>query len=286
MGKKAPPPPPPAAWWEAATAINDLSVGEATLLVLFVSLLFYVRVVGYGEMRKALAAKGARPLNISALARVAMFKEVFLAYLNAALLEPLLSIANTDYGDDTRNEVGISVVQLLGLVFWTYMITDAFDTSDTAASFVYRYKVAKEKAEAQEAAKAGAADPLPFLKITKRKIGEERSSLAGSLTRDVALWFCLLGIFAAFAGVVTHRDAVHSWAVVLLWAVMHHYARAATSWGAGYFSTLLMPSAALLPLEYCLPLMGDLDIVGDSESVADWHAFVLEQTGIELRIEV
>jgi len=180
MGKKAPPPPPPAAWWEAATAINDLSVGEATLLVLFVSLLFYVRVVGYGEMRKALAAKGARPLNISALARVAMFKEVFLAYLNAALLEPLLSIANTDYGDDTRNEVGISVVQLLGLVFWTYMITDAFDTSDTAASFVYRYKVAKEKAEAQEAAKAGAADPLPFLKITKRKIGEERSSLAGS----------------------------------------------------------------------------------------------------------
>ena len=131
----------------------------------------------------------------------------------------------------------------------------------------------------------------------------------------------------------SHRDAVHSWAVVLLWAVMHHYARAATSWGAGYFSTLLMPSAALvrrgaartppradraspaaahafgsrpppprpaaaapraptvrlagqLPLEYCLPLMGDLDIVGDSESVADWHAFVLEQTGIELRIEV
>ena len=43
---------------------------------------------------------------------------------------------------------------------------------------------------------------------------------------------------------------------------MHHQARAATSWGSGYFSTFLMPSAALLPLEYCLPLMGDLDIVG------------------------
>ena len=308
IGKKAPPPPPePDAWYEAATAVKGLSNGEAMLLILFVGLLFYVRMVGRDAMRKALATKGARTLSISALARAAMFKEIFLAYLNAAILEPLLSIANTDVGDHNQKDLVISGLQLLGLIFWTYMVTDAFDTADTAASFVYRYKVAKDKqAEAEEAkalvtttvgldaqgkptarliAKPADQGSLKFLVIKKRSIKDERDSLGGSLTRDVALWFCLVGIFAAFAGVVTHRDVVHSWAVVLLWAIMHHQARAATSWGAGYFATLLMPSAALMPLEYCLPLMGDLDIVGDTEGVQDWHAFVLEQTGIELRIE-
>ena len=66
---------------------------------------------------------------------------------------------------------------------------------------------------------------------------------------------------------------------------MHHQSRKATSWGGGYLSTFVMPSAALLPLEWCLPLMGDLDLVGDAESLTDWHAFVLEQTGIDLSIE-
>jgi len=266
--KKAPPPlaPPPQAWWESKTAIAGLSAGEATLLCILLMLLLYVRLSGREAMKRGLAAKGTRTLNISALARCAMIKEVFMAYLSAALLEPLLAIAQTDAGE---KEVMLSVVQLLALIFWTYMLTDAFDTSDTAASFVYNKKLTVKHA---------------FLKRQPRNKLDERNNLAGSMSRDAALWFCLLGIFAAFAGVVTHRDAVHSWAVVLLWAILHHNARLSTSWGAGYVTTLLMPSAALLPLEYCLPLMGDLDIVGDDEGMADWHEFVKEQTGISLLI--
>jgi len=140
-----------------------------------------------------------------------------------------------------------------------------------SATFVYSYKTKGSK--------------LPFLHRQKRSIAAERGGLAGSLSMDVALWFCMLGVFAACAGVVTHRDVVHSWAILILWAIMHHRARAATSWGAGYVATFLMPSAALLPLEYCLPLMGDLDLVGDADSMAEWHEFVQQQTGIELRIE-
>ena len=269
MFKRAPEIAPVAAtWWEEATFVTGLSSGEATLLCTMLTLLLYVRFSGRKAMKQALGEKGTRTLDISALARVSMIKEVFTAYLSAAILEPLLSIANTDNGA-TSLELFVTVMELLALIFWTYMLTDAFDTSDTAASFVYNKKLTVKHA---------------FLKKVPRNKLDERNNLAGSFSRDVALWFCLLGIFSAFAGVVSHRDVVHSWAVVLLWTILHHNARLATSWGAGYVTTLLMPSAALLPLEYCLPLMGDLDIVGDDEGMADWHAFVKAQTGINLLI--
>ena len=260
---------PPEAWWEGTTVVAGLSAGEAALLCALLAMLLYVRIAGRQAMKDALGAKNAtRALDISALARVTLVKEVFMAYLGAAILEPLLAIANTD-SNATGKELFVTVLELLSLIFWFYMLTDAFDTSDTAAGFVYNKKLTVKHA---------------FLKKVSRSKLDERNTLAGSLSRDVALWFCLLGIFAAFAGVVSHRDVVHSWAVVLLWTILHHNARLATSWGAGYFTTLLMPSAALLPLEYCLPLMGDLDIVGDDEGMADWHAFVKAQTGINLLI--
>ena len=260
---------PPEAWWEGTTVVAGLSAGEAALLCGLLAMLLYVRIAGRQAMKDALGAKNAtRALDISALARVALVKEVFMAYLGAAILEPLLAIANTDSNANGK-ELFVTVLELLSLIFWFYMLTDAFDTSDTAAGFVYNKKLTVKHA---------------FLKKVPRSKLDERNTLAGSLSRDVALWFCLLGIFAAFAGVVSHRDVVHSWAVVLLWTILHHNARLATSWGAGYFTTLLMPSAALLPLEYCLPLMGDLDIVGDDEGMADWHAFVKAQTGINLLI--
>lgn len=270
MGRKAQiEAPPPEAWWEATTVVAGLSAGEAALVCGLLALLLYVRISGRQAMKDALGAKNAtRALDISALAQVTLVKEVFMAYLSAAILEPLLSIANTE-SNATGKELFVTVMELLSLIFWFYMLTDAFDTSDTAASFVYNKKLTVKHA---------------FLKRLPRNKLDERNTLAGSMSRDVALWFCLLGIFSAFAGVVTHRDVVHSWAVVLLWTILHHNARLATSWGAGYFTTLLMPSAALLPLEYCLPLMGDLDIVGDDEGMADWHAFVKAQTGINLLI--
>jgi len=43
--------------------------------------------------------------------------------------------------------------------------------------------------------------------------------------RDVALWFILAGIFAAFCGVVSHLDVVHSWVTLLFWVLLHHQVR-------------------------------------------------------------
>ena len=267
-------PEPELPWYAAPTAIAELSTGEATVLVLMMVVILYVRKVGRHTARKALEGTGARALNIGALTTAASFKDVFMAYLNAAILEPILSIAGDD--DYTSKKLMVDLLQLFGLIFWTFILTDAFDTADVAASFVFRFKIAKD----EEASK------LKFLKLQKQRLAAERSGLAGSLSRDSALWFNLLGVGLAFAGVVTHRDVIHSWAILILWTIMHHLAVKSTNWGAGYIATLLMPSAALLPLEWCLPLMGDLDVVADSESLQEWHAFVAEQTGITLRLEI
>ena len=80
-----------------------------------------------------------------------------------------------------------------------------------------------------------------------------------------------------------HRDVIHSYCVVLLWLVLHHQSRRATAWGAGYLTTLLMPSAALMPLEYCLNL-ADPERVEDLDALAQWRAFIKEECGVELTI--
>ena len=173
MGRTPPPAPPPPAWWDTPTDIAGLSAGEAAVGLCAIAILVWVRGHGRQSLHKALAAKGVRTLNMTALTQAASFKEVFLAYLNAAILEPLLSIASDD-GED-RKHLLVDGMQLLGLVFWTYMLTDAFDTADTAASFVYRYKVAKDDDRAK----------LTFLKSKKRGKAAERRGLAGSWVRDV-----------------------------------------------------------------------------------------------------
>ena len=96
---------------------------------------------------------------------------------------------------------------------------------------------------------------------------EEKAGLVGSASKDVALWFLLAAIVAAWLpGVVTHRDVLHAYAICFLWLIMHHQCRAATSWGANYVVSLLMPSVALMPLEYCLPLMDTGDCIEDLDS--------------------
>ena len=63
----------------------------------------------------------------------------------------------------------------------------------------------------------------------------ERRTLAGSIRRDVALWFSVASIGAAWLpGPVTHRDALHAYAIVILWIVLHHSCRRATTWCPRY----------------------------------------------------
>ena len=114
---------------------------------------------------------------------------------------------------------------------------------------------------------------------------ERRSLTGGAAARDVALWFMLGCLGAAAAGAVTHRDVVHSYAVVALWVVLHHQTRKVTVWGGRYWTTLLFPSAALAPLEYAIPL-ADPELAGeDLAALGEWRAFIIERCGVALDIE-
>ena len=79
-------------------------------------------------------------LNMRSLNRVNIFKECFLGYVNAGMLEPLLALSSGEY-DITAKSAIINACQLLGLFSWLYLLTDAFDFTDTQQSFVYWSRV-------------------------------------------------------------------------------------------------------------------------------------------------
>lgn len=168
-----------------------------------------------------------------------MFKECFLGYVNAGMLEPILAIASSDYDVTTRSLL-INLAQLLGLFSWLYLLSDAFDISDTQQAFIYWDRIGKGLSEKARPA---------WLRKARSRHGREGAELRGSLLRDLALWFMLFCSLSAFFGIVSHRDVIHSHAVVILWAFLHHQSRSATAWrGTGYMHTFFTPSSALLPL--------------------------------------
>lgn len=92
-----------------------------------------------------------------------------------------------------------------------------------------------DRGELHEEAAASPAD-YDWLKMRPKEedTKRERSTLAGSLQRDVALWFSLASVGAAWLpGPVTHREVMHAYAIVILWTVLHHSCRRATTWSAG-----------------------------------------------------
>ena len=82
------------------------------------------------------------------------------------------------------------------------------------------------------------SDPQKYswlrMKSKEEDSESERKTLAGSIQRDVALWFSMASIGAAWLpGPVTHRDVMHAYAIVVLWAVLHNSCRRATIWTKG-----------------------------------------------------
>ena len=366
MGKKPPPPEPPF-WEQPVTAylglessygLNELAVFELGLLVAFFGALVAVR--AYGNRTPMLTSA---TLNMRSLNRVNIFKECFLGYVNAGMLEPLLALSSGEY-DITAKSAIINACQLLGLFSWLYLLTDAFDFTDTQQSFVYWSRVLGKPGRPADKTRAALAKlpaglPPSTVPPKPRIIGKntfdrivapppspskippppgspqgraadlagsaggraaesslfkkhsivptkadgtklpgwlkvhgtaanESDGLRGSFTADLSLWFMLACSFAAVCGVVSHRDVIHSHAVIILWVILHHMTRAATAWrGTGYLHTLFTPSAALLPLEYCLNLT-DQEMVGDDglDDLAEWREFIERETGVKLTIVV
>ena len=172
------------------------------------------------------ALEGQHVMNLHALNNAMCHKEVFLAYLNAAMLEPVLAIAGME--EVVGQELVINIFVLISIFWWIWLVTDAFDYADVMQHFTYHVAI---QAEVDEQKKT-----LPWLQLQRIQDDAllERQSLVGSFQKDVALWFMLACIGAAWLpGVVTHRDVMHAYVIVFLWTILHHYCRKTTAWSKG-----------------------------------------------------
>jgi len=195
-------------------------------MAIFIVAVSILRILS-GSRLKALS--GEHVLDVSALNHANLYKEVFLAYLNAALLEPVLAIGGME--KVVGQECVISIFTLGSICWWIYLISDAFDYDDVMQHFKYHVDLRKEIEQSKTPNK------YHWMKFKSRDEDAqmERASLVGSLQRDVALWFMIACIGAAWLpGVVTHRDVLHAYVVVFLWAFLHHWCRKATTWSTGY----------------------------------------------------
>jgi hypothetical protein len=266
---------------DSAVGVVDTMIQAQFMgIITFMVILFTMRLMNQSKYQKALT-EGTHVLDLRALNDAVLYKEVFLAYLNAALLEPVLTIGSIpDFQHASQQELIINILTLGSICFWIWLITDAFDYFDVAQMYKYQGELQFE----------ASADPEQYawlqIRSKEKDAKLERLTLVGSIRRDVALWFVLASISAAWipGSAITHQDVMHAYAIVILWIVQHHACRRATTWSAGYVVTFLFPSMALMPMEYCMPLMDTFDFVEDLDSVANYRDFVKERTGVDLII--
>eukprot|EP00656_Telonema_subtile_P017311 TRINITY_DN19268_c0_g1_i1.p1 TRINITY_DN19268_c0_g1~~TRINITY_DN19268_c0_g1_i1.p1 ORF type:complete len:339 (+),score=79.71 TRINITY_DN19268_c0_g1_i1:35-1051(+) len=257
--------------------LSDEAQLQVAALCVYVVSLLTLRVFGVKAGRAALSGR-EHILDMSALNDAVLFKEVFLAYLNAALLEPVLAIAGMEHS--VGSQLITNLLMICSICWWIYIVTDAFDFVDVAQQFRYH---GFEEQISQQPKKYG------FLQVRAQEAlrQQERNGLVGSVQRDVALWFLLGCIGAAWMpGVVTHRDVLHAYVIVFLWVLLHHQCRKATVWGSSYAVTFMLPSSALMPLEYCLPLQETFDCIEDLDGLEEWIEFIKKRTGVAIVIRV
>ena len=201
---------------------------QVTGISIFLSTLFVLRFLITSRMKKL---SGEHVLDLTQLDRAILAKEVFLAYLNAALLEPVLTFSAMEQLD--LSSIMIETLTFLSLCWWIWLVSDAFSCDDVVQQFRYSSELREETLK----------DPNRFSWIHIKKNSSvkaaERDDLNGNLKVDIALWFMLGSILSAWLpGAVTHGQAIHAYAVVILWAIMHHFCYQATHWGMGYVNEI------------------------------------------------
>lgn len=239
----------------------------------FVFLIFVL-----SNLRKMRSSCEDATLNMSKLNLAVVVKEVFWNYLQAALMEPMVQIATRSSDLITHGEKDLlimHVLMLVSLLWWTYIITDAFDESDTEQEFKFRGFAAdfREKRFSGRMQR----DEVEWLSTEDSKDSEHM----GSWFQDLALWSVLACIASACFGMVRHTDVWHAYAIFVLWIVLHHICHSATCWGANYMVSLLMPSSALLPVQFCL-LVRAAETLEDLE---ERREFVRTRCGVRLQIK-
>lgn len=200
---------------------------QVMFMVTFILSIITLRMLSTGRLQ---SLKGEHTLSMSALNEANLFKEVFLSYLNAALLEPVLAIAGMQ--EVVGEELIINIFTLGSICWWIWLVTDAFDFTDVMQTF--KYTEFQQEADEKPTQKEKDEYSWLRLKTTERMVKSERQSLVGTLKKDIALWFMLACIAAAWLpGIVDHRDVMHAYVVVVLWTFLHHACRRATVWSAG-----------------------------------------------------
>ena len=118
----------------AAAVLTEPEHVPVMAMVTFMLIIASLRILLHQSRLRAL--EGTHKLDLSNLNNAVMCKEVFLAYLNAALLEPVLAIGGME--EVKGNELVINIFTLGSICWWIWMITDAFDYFDVAQSFKYQ----------------------------------------------------------------------------------------------------------------------------------------------------
>jgi hypothetical protein len=108
---------------------------QLAFFVVVVAMLLSLRLLTTTKGSSTQTLSGQHVLNIHNLNDVVLIKEVFMAYLNAAILEPILSIGSLEAGQD-RLKVITNLFELLSLCWWVWLVTDAFDCNDV----MFQYK--------------------------------------------------------------------------------------------------------------------------------------------------
>ena len=203
--------------------------------------------------------------NMPAMHTLLTIKELFINYIYAAMLEPILAIGSGAAGFDML----LNLMMLGGLFSWLALLTDAFDDADVRQSKTYA---------------ALDFEKLSFLKHASRG---PRGADAGRLLQNAALWFQVGCLAMPQLGWCKHTDIIHAYAIVVLWIVTHHKSQQAVQVkGSSYLFSLLTPGNALMPLEFCLPLL-NVDEAGieDEETLREWHGFIEKEFKVKLTME-
>lgn len=217
-------------------------------------------------------AGGKAKLHMNGLNQAVLFKEVMLAYMNAAVLEPVIAIASDH--EIGNKQLILHLCMLFAIFWWIFILSDAFDASDVVQAFQYKHfhEVVDRK-------------PADYDWLQLQSLDDSRETqknkLQGSVLYDLGLWFVLACVWVAMVSPgVDHRDVFHAYSVTFLWICMHHQCRRASAWNPNYLLTLFMPSCGLMPMEFCLPLQ-EVDSVLQLE---EWRHFIQDRCGITLSI--
>jgi hypothetical protein len=119
-------------FFEATLEESEIQA-QLSFFIVVVVMLLSLRILITGRLR---TLSGEHVLNIHHLNDVNLIKEVFLAYLNAALLEPVLSIGGLESGEPAFGiKFLTNLFELFSLCWWIWLVSDAFDYCDVVFQF-------------------------------------------------------------------------------------------------------------------------------------------------------